>query len=111
MKIELAIDRMKKLPDGAIPALESELLKRLSKQFDNCQLTIKRDSNDGLSVFGATRKRLSKSCRRHGKAPTSGFINRVNFTGAVSKSIAVCVPRLFPITVYRVNKSLWGNSV
>ena len=52
MKIELAIDRMKKLPDGAIPALESELLKRLSKQFDNCQLSIKRASNDGLSVFG-----------------------------------------------------------
>lgn len=38
MKIELTIDRMKKLPDGAIPALESELLKRLSKQFDDCQI-------------------------------------------------------------------------
>jgi len=52
MKIELTIDRMKKLPDGAIPALESELLKRLSKQFDDCLLTIKRASNDGLTVFG-----------------------------------------------------------
>lgn len=31
MKIELTIDRMKKLSDGAIPALESELLKRLSE--------------------------------------------------------------------------------
>lgn len=45
MKIELAIDRMKKLPDGAIPALESELLKRLSKQFDNCQLRKVRTSS------------------------------------------------------------------
>jgi hypothetical protein len=33
MKIELTIDRIKKLPDGAIPALEAELLRRLSKDF------------------------------------------------------------------------------
>lgn len=58
MKIELAIDRMKKLPDGAIPALESELLKRLSKQFDDCQLMIRRASNDGLTVFGGVKKEV-----------------------------------------------------
>lgn len=56
MKIELTIDRMKKLPDGAIPALESELLKRLSKQFDECQLTIRRASSDGLTDFGGDKK-------------------------------------------------------
>ncbi|EPM4252835.1 DinI family protein [Enterobacter hormaechei] len=58
MKIELTIDRMKKLPDGAIPALKSELLKRLSEQFDECQLTIKRASNDGLTVFGGDKKEV-----------------------------------------------------
>lgn len=58
MKIELAIDRMKKLPDGALSALESELLKRLSKQFDDCQLTIKRAGNDGLAVFGGDKKEV-----------------------------------------------------
>ena len=58
MKIELTIDRMKKLPDGAIPALESELLKRLSKQFDDCQITIKRASNGGLTVFGGDKKEV-----------------------------------------------------
>ena len=58
MKIELTIDRMKKLPDGAIPALESELFKRLSKQFDDCQLTIKRAVNDGLTVFGGYKKEV-----------------------------------------------------
>ncbi|MEP9009489.1 DinI family protein [Enterobacter kobei] len=58
MKIEITIDRMKKLPDGAIPALESELLKRFSTQFDNCQLTIKRASNDGLTVFGGEKKEI-----------------------------------------------------
>lgn len=96
MKIELTIDSMKKHLDGAIPALESELLKRQSKQFDECQLTIKRTTNDGLTVFGATRKRSNISCRRLGKARTSGFINRVNFTEAVSKSLAVCVPLAVP---------------
>ena len=96
MKIELTIDRMKKLPDGAIPALESELLKRLSEQFDECQLTIKRASTDGLTVLEATRKRSSRYFRRPGKARTSGFINPVKFTGAVSKSIAVCVPLAVP---------------
>ncbi|MCU6345972.1 DinI family protein [Enterobacter quasiroggenkampii] len=58
MKIELTIDRMKKLPDGSIPALESELLKRLSKQFDDCHLTIKRASYDGLNVFGGNKKEV-----------------------------------------------------
>lgn len=58
MKIELTIDRIKKLPDGAIPALESELLNRLSKHFDGCQLTIKRASNDGVTVFGGDKKEV-----------------------------------------------------
>jgi len=58
MKIVLTIDRMKKLPYGAIPALESEQYKRLSKQFDDCQLTIKRASNDGLTVFGGDNKEV-----------------------------------------------------
>jgi len=58
MKIEPTIDRMKKLPDGAIPALKSALLKRLSKQFNDCQITIKRASNDGLTVFGGDKKEV-----------------------------------------------------
>ncbi|WP_336242043.1 DinI-like family protein [Enterobacter cloacae] len=58
MKIELTIERMKKLPDGAISAMESELLKRLSKQFDDFQITIKRASNDGLTVFGGDKKEV-----------------------------------------------------
>lgn len=53
MKVELTIDRTKKLPDGAVPALEKELLKRLYNQFDNCSLVIRRAGTDGLSVFGA----------------------------------------------------------
>ncbi|WP_276851253.1 DinI-like family protein [Enterobacter oligotrophicus] len=41
MKVELTIDRTKKLPDGAVPALEKELLKRLNNQYENCSLIIR----------------------------------------------------------------------
>ncbi|EOF5683733.1 DinI family protein [Salmonella enterica] len=53
MKIELTINKLKELPRGAIPALEKELLKRLQNQYENCNLTIRRGSQDGLSIVGA----------------------------------------------------------
>ncbi|EKE8362210.1 DinI family protein [Salmonella enterica] len=53
MKIELTINKSKELPCGAIPALEKELLKRLQNQYENCNLTIRRGSQDGLSIVGA----------------------------------------------------------
>ncbi|EBR0846254.1 DinI family protein [Salmonella enterica] len=53
MKIELTINKSKELPRGAIPALEKELLKRLQNQYENCNLTIRRGSQDGLSIVGA----------------------------------------------------------
>ncbi|EBY2674702.1 DinI-like family protein [Salmonella enterica subsp. enterica serovar Brandenburg] len=52
MKVELTIDRTKKLPDGALPALEKELLKRLTNHYEDCRLVIRRAGVDGLSVFG-----------------------------------------------------------
>ncbi|MDS1916098.1 DinI family protein [Enterobacter asburiae] len=52
MKIEVMIDRTKKLPDGAVPALERELLKRLGRSFDDCRLTVRRAGSDGLSIIG-----------------------------------------------------------
>lgn len=52
MKVEITIDRQKKLPDGAVPALEKELLRRLDQNFNNCSLVIRRTSSDGLTVFG-----------------------------------------------------------
>lgn len=52
MKVELTIDRTKELPKGAIPALEKEFLKRLSNQYEDCSLVIRRAGSDGLSVFG-----------------------------------------------------------
>ncbi len=60
MRVELTIDRTKKLPDGAVPALEAELLSRLSKHYNDCKLTIKRASSDGLSVFGGEKKEVER---------------------------------------------------
>ncbi len=42
MKVEITIDRKKSLPDGAVPALEVELLRRLSQNYEDCKLTIRR---------------------------------------------------------------------
>ncbi|ENU0484967.1 DinI family protein [Salmonella enterica] len=47
------MNKSKELPRGAIPALEKELLKRLQNQYENCNLTIRRGSQDGLSIVGA----------------------------------------------------------
>lgn len=52
MKIEVTIDKNKKLPDGAVPALEKELLRRLNQNYDDCKLIIRRAGSDGLSVYG-----------------------------------------------------------
>ncbi|EBE8216438.1 DinI family protein [Salmonella enterica] len=49
----MTINKSKELPRGAIPALEKELLKRLQNQYENCNLTIRRGSQDGLSIVGA----------------------------------------------------------
>ncbi|CAH5649140.1 DNA damage-inducible protein I [Enterobacter cloacae] len=56
MKVELTIDRRKKLPEGAMPALEKELLKRLSDQFEDCSLIVRRAGSDGLSVYGGAKE-------------------------------------------------------
>lgn len=53
MKVEITIDRTKKLPDGAIPALQQELQKRLSRRYENCNLIIRPASSDSLSIAGA----------------------------------------------------------
>ncbi|BDI79486.1 DNA damage-inducible protein I [Enterobacter hormaechei] len=56
MKVELTIDRTKKLPNGALPALEKELLKRLQNRFEDCSLVIRRAGSDGLSVYGGEKE-------------------------------------------------------
>ncbi|HBQ2536339.1 TPA: DinI-like family protein [Klebsiella pneumoniae] len=56
MRVEVSIDHTKKLPDGAVGALQVELQKRLAEHFDNCIIVVKRAGSDGLSVTGAGTK-------------------------------------------------------
>ncbi|EMN1227067.1 DinI-like family protein [Enterobacter roggenkampii] len=60
MKVELTIDRTKELPEGAVPALERELLKRIQSQFDECSLIVRRAGSDGLSVYGGEKEAKKK---------------------------------------------------
>ncbi|MEZ2586129.1 DinI family protein [Kluyvera intermedia] len=52
MRVEVTIDKKKKLPDGAVPALEAELLRRLSQNYEDCKLIVRCTSTDGLNVTG-----------------------------------------------------------
>lgn len=52
MRVELTIDRTKELPKGAVPALEKELLRRISQSYSDCRLTVRHAGSDGLSVIG-----------------------------------------------------------
>lgn len=73
MRIELVISRPKQLPEGAGPALEKELITRLQNQYENCNLTIRRGSQEGLSIVSATDgdKNVYRAfCRKRGKALT-----------------------------------------
>ncbi|ELW9440197.1 DinI-like family protein [Pluralibacter gergoviae] len=63
MKVEVTIDRTKKLPDGAVPALELELKKRIDKSYADCKLTVRRAGSDGLNIVGgekADKKRIEE---------------------------------------------------
>lgn len=52
MKVEITIDRTKELPKVAVPAIEKELFRRISEDYSDCKLTIRRTGSGGLSVFG-----------------------------------------------------------
>lgn len=55
MRVEITIERTKKLPAGAMSVLESELSKRLNNQFSGCKLTVRRASTGSLSVMGGVK--------------------------------------------------------
>jgi len=52
MKVEVTIDRTKKIPNGAIPALQAELHKRLTRRYEDCRIIVRQAGSDGLSVTG-----------------------------------------------------------
>nr|DAL20515.1 MAG TPA_asm: DNA damage-inducible protein [Caudoviricetes sp.] len=56
MLVEVTIERTKKLPDGAMSAVESELSKRINNQFSGCKLPVRCASTDSLSIMGGNKE-------------------------------------------------------
>ncbi len=52
MKVEVTIDKLKKLPNGATEALQKEFGRRLAARYSDCKLTVRRAGSDGLTVYG-----------------------------------------------------------
>jgi hypothetical protein len=52
MKVELAIDINEELPSGKGPSLVKNLLNRLQKHFNQCNLVKHYAGSDGLSLYG-----------------------------------------------------------
>ncbi|EOQ50836.1 hypothetical protein WC7_01700 [Citrobacter sp. KTE151] len=78
MKVEITIDRTKELPKGAVPALEKELLRRISQDYSGCKLTIHRTGSDGLSVIGgekSDKKRIEEILQETWESADEWFFN------------------------------------
>ncbi|MGL9750826.1 MAG: DinI-like family protein [Symbiopectobacterium sp.] len=60
MKVEVTIAKEKKLPNGAVEALQKEFDCRLESRFPNCQLTVRREGSDGLTIFSGDRNEVSE---------------------------------------------------
>lgn len=62
MRVEISIAKEKygKLPKTASTALQEEMTKRLSKQYQDIEVIVKPAGSDGLSVFRAADKDETK---------------------------------------------------
>ncbi|BDW64340.1 DNA-damage-inducible protein DinI [Escherichia coli] len=58
MRIEICIakEKISKMPKGSVPALQQEMLRQISKRYDNVEVIVKSASNDGLTILRAVDK-------------------------------------------------------
>lgn len=54
MRVEVTIDKTKKLPAGAMSALAIEFNKRLEKQYPDVEATVRMSGGDSLTVMGGS---------------------------------------------------------
>lgn len=57
MRVEICIakEKINKMPKGSVPALQQEMLRRVSKRYD-VDVIVKSASNDGLTILRAVDK-------------------------------------------------------
>ncbi|QAB30880.1 DinI-like family protein [Pantoea ananatis] len=61
VEVTIAKEKVKAMPKGSVEALRDELLKRLSKKFEDLEVIVKPASNDGLSVWRSQDKEGDKA--------------------------------------------------
>jgi len=54
MRVEITVDKTKKLPAGALSALAIEFNKRLQRVYPGVEATVRLAGMDGLSVIGGS---------------------------------------------------------
>ena len=48
--------KINKMPKGSVPALQQEMLRRVSKRYDDVDVIVKSASNDGLTILRSVDK-------------------------------------------------------
>ncbi|ELI4661005.1 DinI-like family protein [Escherichia coli] len=58
MRIEICIakEKISKMPKGSVPALQQEMLRQISKRYDDVEVIVKSASYDGLTILRAVDK-------------------------------------------------------
>ncbi|HFO7130039.1 TPA: DinI-like family protein [Escherichia coli] len=58
MHVEICIakEKISKMPKGSVPALQQEMLRQISKRYDDVEVIVKSASNDGLTILRAVDK-------------------------------------------------------
>ena len=58
MRVEICIakEKISKMPKGSVSALQQEMLRRVSKRYDDVDVIVKSASNDGLTILRAVDK-------------------------------------------------------
>ncbi|HBC3216991.1 TPA: DinI-like family protein [Escherichia coli] len=58
MRVEICIakEKFSKMPKGSVPALQQEMLRRISKRYNDVDVIVKSASNDGLTILRAVDK-------------------------------------------------------
>ncbi|EJG7686305.1 DinI-like family protein, partial [Escherichia coli] len=55
-EICIAKEKISKMPKGSVPALQQEMLRRISKRYDDVDVIVRAASNDGLTILRAVDK-------------------------------------------------------
>ena len=54
MRVEVTIDKTKQLPVGAVEAFRAEFEKRLTRDYPDATLSVRRAGNDGMTLTGGS---------------------------------------------------------